>query len=159
MRSRIGLILLMVLSTAVPAQADRGDLSAAVVAAPKIILQSGKPAATGAMLLALAEWGLSDMSALRLEAGLSHGGPGGRLSGDVGGGLVLLWDVLAWVPVVSLSAGVRALGDSPPTLRYGGTLEVRRTLTTPWWLGLSMGLQRLANLWEARVGLICYRQF
>jgi hypothetical protein len=141
------------------ARADAGDLT---LGGSLNYQQQGytDPIARGVEAAALLEWGLSNYAALRLQLGPLWHPQDGAFGGDLSGGLVLLWDVLQWVPSIHLSAGAEALSGThaaPLAAHYGAALEVRRYLTAQSAVGLIYGMQRLRTGFQYTLGLALYQ--
>lgn len=91
--------------------------------------------ATGRAGVAL-RLGTSDWVSVEGRLGLCVGDDGA--AGLVAGGLVVAWDVLAWVPELAVTAGFRVDRErSEP--RIGGELGVRRYVGRRWAIGLAAG--------------------
>jgi hypothetical protein len=132
---RAGIILL--LFAAGVARADSGDLSAGPLAA------AGWPEAEGRAGLVV-RWGLGDWLSLdaRGAGALGDVRPGGCASL----GLVLAWDVLAWVPEARLAAGTR-LHEEGVDGRLVGGVGVRRYLSLDLALGLELAAEWSPDGW------------
>ena len=150
----LGVFLLAVLSaTPAPLQAAAGDRSLGV--------QLGGTSRPAGRLGGHLSLGLAELLALRLEAELGLGpdrpdAPHG-LEAVTGLGLTLAYDVLAWVPALTVLAGA-ALGPGPVQARALARAEVRRYLGLHMyaWLGAGAewrrhscwGIGQLGLSWE-----------
>lgn len=80
--------------------------------------------------------GTSDWASVEGRLGLGLGDD--RAAGLVAGGLVVAWDVLAWVPELTVTAGFWIDRErSEP--RISGELGVRRYVGRRWAIGLAAG--------------------
>jgi hypothetical protein len=129
---------IVVLLVAGVARADSGDLSAGPLAAV------GWPETEGRAGLVV-RWGLGDWLSLDARGGGAFGGvqPGGCASL----GLVLAWDVLAWVPEARLAAGAR-LDQEGAHGRLIGGVGVRRYLSLELALGLELTAEWSPQGWR-----------
>jgi len=111
-----------------PALADAGDKSIGVLGA--------FDAPNGARGGVAGELGVADMLAARLEA--SFGERDHVPSAQLIAGPTLAWDVVQWVPAITLAGGAEHAGDST----YGigvARLEIRRYLQRQLWVSAGIG--------------------
>lgn len=150
--------ILLLTGQSAPARADASDLT---VGGSLAYQQQGytSPTERGVAAVALLEWGLSNYAALRLQLGPLWHPQDSAFGGDLSGGLVLLWDVLEWVPALHLTAGAEALQGTPAAplaANYGAALEVRRYISSHTAVGLSYELKRRRGGFQYNVGLALY---
>jgi hypothetical protein len=88
------------------------------------------------------ELGLSDTLSLRLALGGRLGDHG--LAGRSSVGLTAAWNVLTWVPELTLAAGGELQGGRVRALAFVAA-GVRRYFSLRWSLGLDFGLGRREN--------------